>query len=427
MVSKIINGDYFVDDSLYMKDKKLESLIKKEIKRQEMTINLIASENYQSAEVLSVLGSPLANKYSEGYPGKRYYPGNEFYDDIEKMAEERVRKMFDLDKRWHVNVQPYSGSPANLAVYFSLLECGEKLMGMKLAEGGHLTHGHRVNFSGRFYRSIQYGVDLTTGWIDYDDLERLAENHRPRVIVSGISAYPRQIDFSKIGKIARKAGAYHVADISHIAGLVVAGLHPSPFSHSDVVVSTTHKTLQGPRGAVIICRPELADRIDRAIFPGLQGGPHNNQTAAIALMGWRNVKKDFKDYQKQILKNAQTLADELISRGFNLVTGGTDNHILLVDLRSVAGGMNGKDAERALENVGITANKNSIPGDISPINPSGLRLGTPAITARGMKEGEMKMIANWMEKVLLKKLKPTPIKREVEKLCRKFPLDRFKI
>jgi len=404
-----------------MKDKVLNQLIKKEVKRQQLTIDLIPSENYQSPDSLGVVGSVLANKYSEGYPGRRYYPGNEVCDEIEGLAQERVRKLFGLDKRWHVNVQPYSGSPANLAVYFSLVECGEMVMGMRLAAGGHLTHGHRVNFSGRFYRSTQYGVDLTTGWLDYDDLKRLAEIHQPKVIFSGATAYPRQIDFAKIGKIARKIGAYHVADISHIAGLVATGLHPSPFPHSDIVTSTTHKTLRGPRGAVIMCRPELADRIDRSVFPGLQGGPHNNQTAAIALMAWQNSKKDFKKYQQQIVKNAQVLAEELLKQGFDLITGGTDNHLLLIDLRSISG-MNGQQAEKLLSNAGIVANRNTIPGDISPLNPSGLRMGTPAVTARGMKEKEMKLIANWIGKVLLKKLKTEPVRKQVEKLCRKFPL-----
>lgn len=404
-----------------MKDKILNQFIKKELKRQELTVDLIPSENYQSADISSVMGSALANKYSEGYPEKRYYPGNEIYDEIEKLAQERVSKMFGLDKRWHVNVQPYSGSPANLAVYFSLVECGETVMGMRLAAGGHLTHGHRVNFSGRFYRSIQYGVDPSTGWLDYDDLERLAENHQPKVIFSGASAYPRKIDFAKIGKIARRIGAYHVADISHIAGLVAAGLHPSPFSYCDIVTTTTHKTLRGPRGAVIICRPELADRIDRSVFPGLQGGPHNNQTAAIALMAWQNSKSDFKKYQQQIVKNAKALAESLIKQEFNLVTGGTDNHLLLIDLRSIEG-MTGQIAEKLLEEAGILANRNIVPGDISALNPFGLRMGTPAVTTRGMKEKEMKLIGDWIGRILLKKVKTIAVKKQVEKLCRKFSL-----
>ncbi len=404
-----------------MKDKVLEKLIKAEAKRQVKTINLIASENYASKDTLNVLGSVLVNKYSEGYPGKRYYPGNEFYDRIEELAKERVKKMFGLGKEWHVNVQPYSGSPANLAVYFSLMECGETLMGMQLAAGGHLTHGHRVNVSGRSYKSVQYGVDSTTGLIDYDDLERLAAMHQPKVIVSGATAYPRKIDFKRIGKIARKISAYHVADISHIAGLVAAGLHPAPFADCDVVTSTTHKTLRGPRGAVIICRQELADRIDKSVFPGLQGGPHNNQTAAIALMAFRNTGPSFKQYQEQIVKNCRTLAEEFKKSGFNLVTGGTDNHLLLINLKLLE--IDGKTAEKLLEEAGITANRNSIPGDISPFNPSGIRIGTPAVTARGMDEREMKMIADWIVKLLTKKAKPAVIRKKVEALCRKFSLE----
>lgn len=404
-----------------MKDNKLNKLIKEEVKRQQKTINLIASENYASPEILSVLGSVLVNKYSEGYPGKRYYPGNDIYDQIENLAKERVKKMFGLTKGWHVNVQPYSGSPANMAVYFSMLDCGEKIMGMRLAAGGHLTHGHRVNFSGRIYKSVQYGVELDTGLLDYNDFERLAELHQPKVIVSGATAYPREIDFKWIGRVARRVGAYHVADISHIAGLVAVGLHPSPFPHSDVVTMTTHKTLRGPRGAVIICRQELADRIDRSVFPGVQGGPHNNQIAAIALMALQNTHKSFQQYQKQILDNAEVLANALKEGGFELVTGGTDNHLMLLNLKSL--NWNGKEAEELLEKAGITANRNSIPGDIAPLNPSGIRMGTPAVTARGMKKEEMKKIAEFVIKVLITKEKPAPIKKKVESLCRKFPLD----
>lgn len=403
-----------------MKDKILEKLIKSEIKRQQTTINLIPSENYVSSDVLETLGSVLVNKYSEGYPGKRYYPGNKVYDEIELLAQERIRKMFGLGKEWHVNVQPYSGSPANLAVYFSLVQCGETVMGMRLAAGGHLTHGHRVNFSGRFYKSVQYGVDLSTGFLDYEDISRLAELHQPKVIFSGATAYPRQINFEEIGRIARKASAYHVADISHIAGLVAAGLHQSPFPYADIVTSTTHKTLKGPRGAIIICKQDLADRIDRSVFPGLQGGPHNNQTAAIALMAWQNSQKDFKKYQQQILKNAKALSETLIDTGFNLITGGTDNHLMLIDLRPT--GIDGKTAEKLLEDAGITANRNSIPSDVSPFNPSGIRLGTPAITSRGMGEKEMKIIGGFISDVLGKNKKPDQIRKKVEALCREFPI-----
>ncbi|MFH1759338.1 MAG: serine hydroxymethyltransferase [Patescibacteria group bacterium] len=404
-----------------MKDKILHKLIKQEEQRQEETISLIASENYASPEVLDILGSVLVNKYSEGYPGRRYYPGNEVYDKIENLARERVLKLFGLsDKEWHVNVQPYSGSPANLAVYAALLDFGDKIMGMRLAAGGHLTHGHKVNFSGRAYKAFQYGVEMDTGLLDYVDLERLANHHKPKLITSGTTAYPREIDFKRISKVARKIGAYHLADISHIAGLVATGLHQSPFENCDVVTTTTHKTLRGPRGAVIICRKELAKRIDRSVFPGMQGGPHNNQTAAIALMAFVGRQKSFQQYQKQIIKNAKVLANELMKVGFDLVTGGTDNHLILVDLRPT--GHSGKNAERLLEKAGIIANRNSIPSDTSPFNPSGLRLGTPAVTTRGMKEKEMKKIASWITDLLLKKAKPTTINRQIKAICKKFPI-----
>ena len=404
-----------------MKDKILDKLVKEEIKRQQKTINLIPSENYASPEILEIMGSVLMNKYSEGYPGKRYYPGNKIYDQIELLAQERIRKLFNLGKNWHINVQPYSGSPANLAVYFSLIDFGESIMGMRLDAGGHLTHGHRVNFSGRAYKAIQYGVDLGDGLLDYDEIERLAEQRQPKVIVSGATAYPREIDFKKMGKIARRIGAYHVADISHIAGLVSAGEHPSPFNDCDVVTLTTHKTLRGPRAAIIICREDLADRIDRSVFPGIQGGPHNNQIAAIALMAFQNSQPDFKSYQKQVLKNAQILSETLQDKGMKLVTNGTDNHLMIIDLKSLD--LSGKEAEKILEQASITANRNSVPGDMSPQNPSGIRLGTPAITTRGMKEGEVEQIAEWISDLLLKKSKPAAVKKQVEVLCDKFPLE----
>ena len=404
-----------------MKDKILDKLIKEEVKRQQKTINLIPSENYASPEILEIMGSVLMNKYSEGYPGKRYYPGNKIYDQIELLAQERIRKLFNLGKNWHINVQPYSGSPANLAVYFSLIDFGESIMGMRLDAGGHLTHGHRVNFSGRAYKAIQYGVDLGDGLLNYDEIERLAEQRQPKIIVSGATAYPREIDFKKMGKIARRIGAYHVADISHIAGLVSAGEHPSPFNDCDVVTLTTHKTLRGPRAAIIICREDLADRIDRSVFPGIQGGPHNNQIAAIALMAFQNSQPDFKSYQKQVLKNAQILSETLQDKGIKLVTNGTDNHLMIIDLKSLD--LSGKEAEKILEQASITANRNSVPGDMSPQNPSGIRLGTPAITTRGMKEGEVGQIAEWISDLLLKKSKSAAVKKQVEVLCNKFPLE----
>lgn len=414
-----------------MKDIKLQNLIKGEIQRQKETIDLIASENYVSLEILEVLGSPLTNKYSEGYPGKRYYPGNRYYDEIEKLAQERALTTFGLNKKsWAVNVQSYSGSPANIAIYHALMNFGDTLMGLKLTAGGHLTHGHKVNFSGRAYKVVHYSVDERTGLLDYQEIEKLAQENKPKVIVSGLTAYPRKIDFKRFGEIAKSVGAYHVADISHIAGLVLAGLHPSPFDSAqgkpfaDVVMTTTHKTLRGPRGAVIFTRrqetgdkQQVPDLIDRAVFPGMQGGPHNNVTAAKALMFFEANQPKFKSYQKQILKNSQALAAALLERGFKLVTGGTDNHLMLVDLRSV--GLDGQTGERILEENGITANRNTIPGDISAFKPSGLRLGTPAVTTRGMKEKEMQLIAELMRRSLVDK---ENVSQEVVTLCKKFPL-----
>lgn len=404
-----------------MKDKVLYNLIRREIKRQEKSIDLIASENFISTDILKVLGSPLQNKYSEGYPGKRYYPGNVYYDEIERLAQERALKTFKLDpKEWAVNVQPYSGSPGNLAVYMALVEPGETLMGMKLSFGGHLTHGHKVSATGRFWKSVQYGVDESSGLINYEEVERLAKEASPKVIVSGFTAYPRRTDFKKFGEIAKSIGAYHMADISHIAGLVAAGVHPSPFPYADVVMTTTHKTLRGPRGAVIFSRRELAEKIDRAVFPGLQGGPHNNVTAAKALMFYEAMQPAFKKYAKQIIKNSRVLAAVLGKSGFKLISGGTDTHLLLVDVRGF--GVDGLEAEERLEKVGIITNRNSIPGDTSPFKPSGLRIGTPSVTTRGMKEKEMKLIAELIHEAVSNK---TGIGQKVLKLCKKFPAKKF--
>ncbi|MBI5147628.1 MAG: serine hydroxymethyltransferase [Parcubacteria group bacterium] len=418
----------------------LKHLLKKEILRQKTTINLIASENYASPDVLRFLGSPLTNKYSEGYPGKRYYPGNVYCDKIEKLAQERALKVFRLKaESWGVNVQPYSGSPANLAIYFALLndraanagkgEPKTDILGFSLSSGGHLTHGHKVNFSGKIFRAVQYGVDPKSGLIDYKKLEALAKKHRPKIIVSGATAYPRKIDFRKIGVIAGSVGAYHLADISHIAGLTAAGLHPSPFPHCDVAMTTTHKTLRGPRAAIIFSKRRkmihnsalmLPDAIDRAVFPGTQGGPHENAVAAMAQALEEASKPAFKNYQKQIVKNAAALAGALKKSGFNLVTGGTDNHLLLIDLKNL--GMDGLSAERRLEEAGITANRNAIIGDASPFRPSGIRLGTPAVTTRGMKEKEMKKIAGWIYGILMKKGGSGAIKAEIQKMLKRFPL-----
>ena len=422
-----------------MKDAPLNDLLKKEIRRQETTINLIASENYASPEVLRFLGSPLTNKYSEGYPEKRYYPGNVYCDAIEKLAQERALKVFRLKAgSWSVNVQPYSGSPANLAIYFALLnapspDAGKRkfksdILGFSLSSGGHLTHGHKANFSGKIFKSVQYGADPKSGLIDYEKLAALAKKHRPKIIVSGATAYPRKIDFRKIGAITESVGAYHLADISHIAGLVSAGLHPSPFPHCDVVMTTIHKTLRGPRAAAIFSRKSatgerraaISDLIDRAVFPGTQGGPHDNAVAAMARAFGEALTPAFKKYQKQIVKNAAALADSLQKSGFRLVSGGTDNHLLLIDLKNL--GMDGLTAERRLEKSGITANRNALFGDASPFRPSGIRLGTPAVTTRGMKEKEMEKIGGWIRGILTGENRPGAVKIEVGKMLKNFPL-----
>jgi len=388
---------------------KIKYLIKKELARQKRAINLIASENYPSKAVLAVLGSQLTSKYAEGYPGKRYYPGNEINDQIELETQNLARKVFGLSKNWSVNVQLYSGSPANIAVYLALLNPGDVLMGMKLAHGGHLSHGHKVNFSGMFYKVIQYGVSEKTGMIDYGEIERLAKKHKPKIIVSGATAYPRKIDFKKFGRIAKSVGAYHLADISHIAGLVAAKIHQSPFPYADVITTTTHKTLRGPRGAIIISkklkvkskkgREELlSDSINKAVFPGLQGGPHMNNIAAMGIAFEETLKPAFKNYIKQVVRNARVLAEELKKRGFEIISGGTDNHLILVDLKNR--GISGMEAQNRLEKVRIIANRNTVPGDKSAFNPSGLRLGTPAQTTRGAKEKDMVRIARKISEIL---------------------------
>jgi glycine hydroxymethyltransferase len=400
-------------------DKKLWQIIEREIKRQEETLELIPSENFVDLETLFVVGSPLMNKYAEGYPEKRYYPGNKFIDEIENLAKERALKAFKLNpNEWSVNVQPYSGSSANLAVYLGLINPGETIMGLNLFHGGHLTHGHKVSYTGKLFNSIQYGVK--DKGIDFEELEKLALEHKPKIIISGTTAYPRILDFKKFYEISKKFGAYHVADISHIAGLVIAGLHPSPFPYADVVTMTTHKTLRGPRGAVIFMRKELEEKINKSVFPGLQGGPHMHTIAGIAYAFGRALKKDFYNYQKQIVKNSKKLAEELIKKGFELYTGGTDNHLMIINLKAL--NLDGKTAEALLERAYIIANRNSLPSDTSPFNPSGIRLGTPAITSRGMKEKEMIKIAEFFERILIKKEKPEKIKKEVIALTKKFPL-----
>lgn len=411
-----------------IKDKTLGKLIEKEIKRQNETLDLIASENVASPDVLRVLGTPLTNKYSEGYPGKRYYPGNQYIDEIENLAKERALKFFGLNSsEWSANVQPYSGSPANFAIYAALAKPGERIMGMSLFSGGHLTHGHKVSLTGQFWRAVQYVVSEKTGLIDFAEVEKLARKEKPKIIISGFTAYPRKVDFKKLGAIAGKVGAYHVADISHIAGLVAAGLHPSPFPHADVVMTTTHKTLRGPRGAIIFSRKSkvisnklsVADAIDKAVFPGLQGGPHDNVTAAKALMFFEDTQPGFRRYQAQVVKNARVLAGELKRLGFNLVTNGTDTHLILIDLRNK--NIDGMTAEKKLEAVGIVANRNSVPGDTSPFKPSGLRLGTPTLTTRGMREKEMRDIANLISGAIEGGNQREIVSR-ARLLCKKFPI-----
>lgn len=389
--------------NLKQTDPEVYKLIKEEEKRQEEVLEMIPSENYTSSAVIEALGSVLTNKYSEGYPRKRYYQGNKLIDDVEILAQERAKKLFGVP---HANVQPYSGSPANTAVYFALLEPSrDKIMGLTLAFGGHLTHGSPVSISGKYYKTVPYDLN-ESGLIDYDEVEKLALKEKPKIIVCGATAYPRIIDFKKFGKIADESGSYLLADISHIAGLIAGGVHPSPVPYADIIMTTTHKTLRGPRGAMLMVTdkglkkdPELGDKIDKAVFPGLQGGPHDNQTAAIAVALLEADQPEFKKYSKQIVKNARVLAEELTKSRLNLVSGGTDNHLLLIDLTNKK--VNGALAAYALEVAGIVVNKNAVPNDpMPPFYPSGIRLGTPALTTRGMKENEMKKVASWIDNVI---------------------------
>ncbi len=407
-------------DQLERTDPEIFRLIKEEERYQAESIRLIPSENYVSAAVLQATGSILTNKYSEGYAGRRYYEGQRYVDQIERLAVDRAQALFGAE---HVNVQPYSGSPANLAVYFALLKPGDGLMGLALPHGGHLTHGWNVSITGTFWRSIPYTVDRVTQRLDYDAIRDLARKERPRMIVAGATAYPRQFDFKAFAEIAKEVGAYLTADISHIAGLVVAGVHPDPVPHADVVMTTTHKTLRGPRGAMILCRNEVAARIDKAVFPGLQGGPHNHTTAAIAVALKEAATPDFKAYGNQIVRNAKALAAGLLERGFDLVSGGTDNHLLLLDLTSKK--VIGKKAAQALDRAGIIGNYNTVPFDPrKPFSPSGLRLGTPSITSRGMKEADMDAIAGWIDEVIAHVDDETVAARvcgEVREFCHNVP------
>jgi len=383
-------------------DPQIYNLIKEEEKRQKDVLEMIASENYASKAVIEALGSALTNKYSEGFPGKRYYQGNAVADAVEIVAQERAKKLFGVP---YVNVQPLSGSPANSAVYFAVLQNGEKLMGLSLANGGHITHGHKLGLSGRFFKAVHYELGKNDR-LDYDEIEKQVLKEKPQLLICGYTAYPRKIDFKRFGQIADKAGCYLMADVSHITGLIVAGAHSSPVPYVHIVTTTTHKTLRGPRGAMIMVTekglkkdPELPKKLETAIIPGLQGGPHDNQTAAIAVALKEASTASFKKYGLQIVANAQTLATELKAQGFDLVSGGTDNHLLLIDLRNKR--VNGRVAAIALEHAGIVLNYNGVPGDdMPPLYASGIRLGTPAITTRGMKEKEMKKIAEWYAKAI---------------------------
>ena len=407
-------------DELKRIDPELYDLIKQEERYELESIRLIPSENYASKAVLEASGSILQNKYSEGYSGRRYYEGQRYIDQIEDLAIARAKKLFGVD---HANVQPYSGSPANLAVYFGLLKPGDTIMGLTLPHGGHLTHGWNVSITGTFWKSTPYGVDRETQRIDFDAVRDLARKERPRIIVTGATAYPRIIDFQAFGEIAKEVGAYLLADIAHIAGLIVGGVHPSPVPHADVITTTTHKTLRGPRGAMILCKQEVADRIDRAVFPGLQGGPHNQTTAAIAVTLKEAATPEFRTYAEQIVRNARALADELLARGFSLVSGGTDNHLILVDLTNKK--VIAKKAAHALDAAGIVCNYNTVPYDPrKPFSPSGIRLGTPAVTSRGMGESEMRQIAKWMDQAIAHVTDESALKRiagEIREMCVRFP------
>jgi glycine hydroxymethyltransferase len=377
-------------------DPELAAIIHREEGRHRLGLELIASENYASAGVLAALGTVLCTKYAEGYPRKRYYGGCQYVDEVEELAISRAKELFGAD---HINVQPHSGAEANRAVYSALIEVGDVAMGMNLAQGGHLTHGSGVNFSGKMYRFVHYGVDRETELLDYDEMARLARENRPKVIVVGATAYPRIIDFARCREIADEVGAYLLADIAHIAGLVAAGIHPSPIGHAHVTTTTTHKTLRGPRGAMVMCQADLAQSIDRSVFPGTQGGPHMHSIAAKAVCFGEALKPEFTDYQRRIVENARTLADELQRRGLRIVSGGTDNHLMLVDVGER--GITGRDAQVALDAVGITVNKNTIPYDQRPpAVASGLRIGTPAVTSRGMGPAEMRRIGGFISRIL---------------------------
>ncbi len=408
------------DPSLMIVDPEVHTLVQAEIGRQADCVRLIPSENYTSRAVLEVSGSVLTNKYSEGYAGKRYYEGQQNVDQIERLAVRRARKLFGSDS---ANVQPYSGSPANLAAYSALLEPGDTFLGLALPHGGHLTHGWKVSVTGRFWRAVQYELHPETHLLDMDAIRELALRERPKVIVAGATAYPRVIDFEAFASIAKEVDAYLMVDMAHIAGLVAGGAHPSPVPHADVVTTTTHKTLRGPRGGMILCRKRVSKAIRRTVFPGLQGGPHNHTTAGIAVALREAATPAFSAYAHQIVANARALGEGLIERGFELITGGTDNHLLLIDMTNK--GLGGRPVAQALDRAGIVTNCNTIPNDPrSPFDPSGVRIGTPAVTTRGMREPEMARIAGWFEEVVRNvedEAALARIKGEVKELCAAFP------
>ena len=403
-------------------DPEIQKAIDQELSRQREKLEMIASENIVSTAVMQAQGSILTNKYAEGYPGKRYYGGCEYVDIVEQLAIDRAKKLFGAE---YANVQPHSGAQANTAVYFALLEPGDTILGMNLTDGGHLTHGSPVNISGKYFKIIPYGVDKETERIDYDELERLAKEHQPKLIVGGASAYSRIIDFERMAQIAKSVGAYFMVDMAHIAGLVAAGLHPSPVPYADVVTTTTHKTLRGPRGGLILCRDaEFGKQFNKAIFPGIQGGPLMHAVAAKAVAFKEALSDEFKVYQQQVLDNAKALADELVKKGFRIVSGGTDNHLMLVDLRSK--NITGKEAQFLLDEIGITANRNTIPFEpLSPFVTSGIRLGTPALTTRGLKEEDIREVADIIADVIENREDSAVIeaaKAKVQAICKKFPL-----
>ena len=408
-------------NALEQYDPQIYELVRQERARQSGCLRLIPSENYVSRAVMLASGGCLTNKYAEGYPGRRYYEGQQVTDLIEKMAQARAKKLFKAE---YANVQPYSGSVANLAAYFALVQPGDTIMGLALPHGGHLTHGWKVSVTSRIFNSVQYTVNPQTGRFDYNQIEELAKKHRPKIIISGATAYPREIDFEKFGRIAKDVGAYHVSDIAHIAGLVVAGIHQSPVPCADIVSTTTHKTLRGPRGGMLLCKAEHAEQVDRAVFPGLQGGPHMHTLTAIAVAMAEADTPEFIAYAKQIVKNSKALAEKLLEYGFNLVSGGTDNHLILIDLRNK--NVPGKKLAKALDRARIVTNYNTTPLDPAhPSNPSGLRMGTPAITTRGMKEDEARQIATFIKKIVENIDNESAIEevaKEVLLLCSQFPV-----